>query len=197
MGRPMTKRKWLAAIATLLAAVLVFGCGILLLRHGYHQYYTAVYPLEHQTLVENAAAEFQLPPSLIYAVIHTESSFEEGATSHADARGLMQLTDATFRWALSRAGETDRYTPEDLYDPAVNIHYGVYVLTLLGEQFDNTDTVLAAYNAGQGKVRDWLEDPAYSADGIHLDSIPYLETANYVQRVNTARRHYQTLYNME
>lgn len=56
--------------------------------------------------MEAASEEFDIPASLIYAIIHTESSFEEDATSHAQAKGLMQLTDDTFQWALMRAGET-------------------------------------------------------------------------------------------
>lgn len=177
------------------AVLLVLA--VLLLNRGYHHYLTRVYPMEHAQLVNDAAAEYNLPPSLVFAVIHTESSFQEQALSPADAKGLMQLTDDTFRWALSRSGETGKYTPEDLYDPAINIHYGVYVLSLLGEQFEYTETVLAAYNAGQGRVSSWLRDPALSADGKRLDSIPYPETETYVDRVLEAQERYRTLYHID
>lgn len=177
------------------AVLLVLA--VLLLNRGYHHYLTRVYPMEHAQLVNDAAAEYHLPPSLVFAVIHTESSFQEQALSPADAKGLMQLTDDTFRWALSRSGETGKYTPEDLYDPAINIHYGVYVLSLLGEQFEYTETVLAAYNAGQGRVSSWLQDPALSADGKRLDSIPYPETETYVSRVLEAQKRYRTLYHID
>ncbi len=190
-------RTALRAVLTVLLCATVVIPGTLLLGHSYRRYMTAIYPLEHQQLVEAAGQEHSIPTSLIYAIIHTESSFVETALSTAEAKGLMQLTDATFRWALNRAGESDRYTPEDLYDPAINIRYGVYVLALLREQFESTDTVLAAYNAGQGRVREWLKDPAFSADGVHLDSIPYKETADYVQRVTAAQKRYQTLYDIQ
>lgn len=182
---------WLAGTAVLLATA------VLLLRYSYRRYWTRVYPMEHAALVNEAAAEFDLPPSLVFAVIHTESSFQEEALSPADAKGLMQLTDDTFRWALSRAGETGRYTVEVLYDPAVNIHYGVYVLALLGEQFSCPETVLAAYNAGQGRVSSWLQDETLSDDGITLKSIPYPETATYVSRVLEAQERYRSLYNIQ
>lgn len=178
-------------------SVVLLVLAVLLLNRGYHLYLTRVYPMEHARLVNAAAAEYNLPPSLVFAVIHTESSFQEQALSPADAKGLMQLTDDTFRWALSRAGETGKYTPEDLYNPDVNIHYGVYVLSLLGEQFEYTETVLAAYNAGQGRVSSWLQDPALSADGKRLDSIPYPETETYVRRVLDAQKRYQTLYHID
>ena len=178
------------------ATALVLVLGALLLRYGYKRYYSAVYPLQFTDEVTAASEEFGVEPSLIYAVIHTESSFQPQVTSSAGAKGLMQLTDSTLEWALNRAGEKGKYTPEDLYDPQVNIHYGVYVLTLLGEQFENTETILAAYNAGIGRVGEWLKNPAYSTDGVRLDTIPYRETAEYIQRVQNARERYQELYNI-
>lgn len=184
-------------LVRLLSAAVLLISAVLLLNRGYHHYLTKVYPMEHAALVNEAAEEFHIPPSLVFAVIHTESSFQEQALSPADAKGLMQLTDDTFLWALSRAGEKGKYTVEDLYDPAVNIHYGVYVLSLLGEQFDCPETVLAAYNAGQGRVNSWLQDPTLSADGKRLDSIPYPETDTYVERVLEAQKRYQTLYHIE
>ncbi len=182
---------WIAAVT---AIVLLLG--ILLLRYGYKRYYSAVYPLRYTEEITAASEEFGVEPSLIYAVIHTESSFQPQVSSSAGAKGLMQLTDSTLEWALSRAGEQGKYSAEDLYDPQVNIHYGVYVLTLLGEQFENTETILAAYNAGIGRVGEWLKNPAYSADGVHLTAIPYPETAEYVERVKNARKRYQELYNL-
>lgn len=153
--------------------------------------------MQYTENVTAASEEFGVAPSLIYAVIHTESSFEPQVTSSAGAKGLMQITDDTLEWALERAGEQGKHSPEDLFDPSVNIHYGVYVLTLLGEQFDNTETMLAAYNAGIGRVGEWLKDPAYSADGVRLDAIPYPETAEYVKRVLNAQKIYQQLYHIQ
>lgn len=178
-----------------LLAIVVILAGIPALRHGYHHYMTAIYPTDYQQEVEAAAGEFGISPSLVFAVIHTESQFDAAAVSSAGAKGLMQLTNDTFQWALRRAGDSGRFTEEDLFDPVVNIRYGVYVLSLLREQFKSADTVLAAYNAGQGRVREWLQE--LSTDGIHLDTIPYPETAKYVERVRQAQRQYQQLYNIE
>ena len=190
--RFILKALWCGAMT---AAITVLG--LFLLRYGYQRYYASVYPMQYTEDVTAASEEFDVEPSLIYAVIHTESSFEPRATSSAGAKGLMQITDTTLDWALKRAGEQGKYSPEDLYDPSVNIHYGVYVLTLLGEQFDNTQTILAAYNAGIGRVGEWLADPAYSTDGKFLNTIPYPETAEYVKRVLDAQKIYQQLYNIQ
>ena len=56
--------------------------------------------------------------------------------------------------------------------------------------------MLAAYNAGQGRVHSWLSDPAYSDDGVTLHTIPYEETADYVRRVLRTQKRYQQIYNI-
>lgn len=168
--------------------------GARLLDTAYCRYFRAVYPIAFQSEVVTEAHVTGISPALIYAVIHTESSFDPDALSPADAKGLMQLTDDTYQWAVGRENRGADADPKNLFDPATNIHYGAYVLALLREQFENTDTVLAAYNAGQGRVREWLADPRYSNDGKTLKSIPYPETAEYVRRVKQAHRYYTRLY---
>ncbi len=167
-----------------------------ILHNGFKQFYSAAYPLDYQHEITTTADKFNLPPSLIYAIIHTESGFDPQAISSAEAKGLMQLTDDTFQWARDRAKDKQKYTDKALFDPTVNIHYGVYVLTLLREQFDHIETILAAYNAGQGNVSQWLKDTRYSADGKTLHTIPFPETAHYVTRVLDTQQQYQTLYSI-
>ena len=155
-----------------------------------------IYPMQYADIVTEMAAEYDLAPSLVLAVIHTESKFDQNALSSADAKGLMQITDDTFRWALKKAGQEEMH-PDNLYVPRINIQYGCYILTLLNEQFDNMETSLAAYNAGQGRVREWLKNPDYSDDGVTLTNIPYEETANYVRRVLAVQKRYQQIYNIQ
>ncbi|MBQ8683194.1 MAG: lytic transglycosylase domain-containing protein [Clostridia bacterium] len=189
----LPRRLWLQCAGLL----LLLAVGFLLLREAGHRLQETLYPIRYADLVEEAAATYDVPISLVYAVIHTESEFDPDAVSSAEAKGLMQLTDETYHWALHRAGLAEEYAPEDLLDPAINIRYGVYVLSLLREQFPHTETLLAAYNAGQGHVREWLADPACSADGKTLSTIPYPETETYIKRVLSAREQYQSLYDLE
>ena len=184
----------LVRIFTVLLACAIVGGGVIMINYGYTRYFKAVYPIQYADEVQAAADEFGIDPHLIFAIIHTESDFNPDALSSADAKGLMQLTDDTYQWAVERENTGAAADPQNLFDPAVNIRYGVSVLTLLGEQFHNVDTILAAYNAGQGRVREWLADPDYSKDGTTLHTIPYPETADYVRRVQQARRYYQRLY---
>ncbi len=177
--------------ALLIAAILV---GVFLMKYAYRHYLTVAYPRHYATEVAAASSEFGIHPSLIYAIIHTESHFDPDALSPAQAKGLMQLTDDTYAWAIQRENRAADSNPQNLYNPATNIRYGTYVLTLLGEQFDDPITVLAAYNAGQGHVKSWLADPRYSDDGVTLKDIPFEETRHYVQRVQQAKDYYEHLY---
>ena len=84
---------------------LVLLASLALMLLGLRQFYRAAYPLGYQSIVEPMAAEKDLDPALVYAVIRTESSFSATARSSVDARGLMQLTPDTFQWVRYRLGE--------------------------------------------------------------------------------------------
>lgn len=170
--------------------------GLALLFFGYRCCLKAIYPLKYTELVAQYAAENQLPESLVYAVIHTESRFDETAVSSAGAKGLMQLTDSTYAWVSGKLEEPIP-TAEDVFTPSANIRCGTEVLQILYKQFGHTETVLAAYNAGSGNVSKWLKNPEYSTDGVTLIHIPFSETEKYVIRVLDAQKRYQTLYELQ
>ena len=145
MTRKIAKRiVWLAVFA----AVIVLA--VLGLREGLHRLDLVRYPLKYTDYVEAAATENGVDPLLIYAVIRTESEFEPEVVSRANAKGLMQMKDTTFTDLQRRAGEPEPLPPESLFDPETSIRYGVYYMRLLLDQFEDTDTMLAAYNAGPG-----------------------------------------------
>ena len=155
-----------------------------------------VYPMppEYRDTVTAAAEKHGVAPSLIWAVIHTESGFSPDARSSAGAVGLMQVTAPTMEWVMMRDGIEEVPAASALTDGHFNIEIGTSVLRLLGERFAVQDTVLAAYNAGMGNVQTWLADPSYSADGETLTVIPFKETAQYVKRVRRAQTIYKLLY---
>ena len=98
-------------------------------------------------------------------------------------------------------GGMQSLTKEDLetgilYDPETNIRYGTYYLSLLYSEFQVWDTVYAAYNAGRGKVNEWLSDERYDNHG-RLKNIPYKETAEYVEKVKNRSATYEKLYYSE
>lgn len=179
-----------------IVAVVVIVAAVLLFCVVYQVYLKAAYPIKYEEYVTAYAEEYDLPPSLIYAVIYTESHFDPDAESVAGAKGLMQLMDATYEWVQTRI-PGDPEPLERVYDPEVNIRCGCKVLQIVLSQFENTETALAAYNAGSGNVSNWLKKPEYSDDGVTLKKIPLEETRNYVKRVLKAQEMYQTIYDTD
>lgn len=167
--------------------------GIVLLWGAIWIYYRAGYPDTYREHVIRYAGENQLPPALVYGVIHTESRMRPSAVSHAGARGLMQITEDAYEWAKMRMGGDDTHY-DDLFDPATNIRYGSYILRLLLDRFGDLATALCAYHAGAGNVESWLKRPEYSSDGCKVDKIPYRDTHWYVDRVLRAEKIYGRLY---
>ncbi len=149
------------------------------------------YPIAYTELIANASSEYGVPEPLIYAVILTESSFEPNAHSSAGAKGLMQLMDITNEDVCKRSGKP---LDADIFEPSVNIDRGAYYLAYLYRQFGTWRESVAAYNAGIGRVRGWLENPDYSFDGVTLENIPIDETRAYVSAVMTAYDKYTELY---
>jgi soluble lytic murein transglycosylase len=134
---------------------------------------------EYDGIIKEYAEKYSLDASLLYAVIESESDFDEKAVSSAGALGLMQIMPETFEWISRQYGDT----PGDIFNPRQNIEAGCRYLVYLYKRFGETSTVLAAYNAGEGTVLRWLKTPEYSENGRTLVNIPYPETKSYVNKV--------------
>lgn len=147
-------------------------------------------PLQHEDIIRQQAAEKDVPADLIAAVIYTESRFRD-QTSHAGARGLMQITPSTAKVIESLSGgQTFKF--EDLSDPDINIRYGTFYLHYLIQKFgDNEIAALAAYNAGETNVANW------GGSSLSLDDIPFPETRDYVENVLEKRDEYARHYRHE
>ena len=151
-----------------------------------------VYPLKYEQEIIEAADEYNLEPGLLSAVIFAESRFQENATSHVGAMGLMQMMPSTFAEIQQRRGES--LSSDSLYDPYISIDYGASYLGYLYNHFGDIYTACAAYNAGIGTIEGWLLDEDYSEDGVTLYYIPYGETADYVEKIRDATVKYNELY---
>ena len=125
---------------------------------------------------------------LVYSVARQESEFAASAASGVGARGLMQLMPATARDTARRAGVA--FDPARLIaDPSFNTQLGAAFLgQLLNDEGGSAILALAAYNAGGGRVQQWIDaygDPRLpNVDPIDwVERIPFDETRDYVQRV--------------
>ena len=177
----------------LLPIIIVSALGIY--NHIQEKIEKELYPLpdEYLPTVKKYSEQYDIPIELLCAIINTESSFDPSAQSHAGARGIMQITEETFNWLQYRMGIEGTYSFDALFDYEKSIEFGSYFLSLLYEEFNDWDTVLAAYNAGRGSVNKWLNDPEISQDG-KLVNIPFEETRHYVEKVNNAKEQYIKLY---
>lgn len=155
---------------------------------------TQQYPIKYQSLVERYSKKFDLDKYLVYAVIRTESRFDQYAVSGAGAYGLMQLQEETANDCAKKL-DLDITLPDDLHVPDTNIHIGTYYLSWLLEKYDgNIDLAIAAYNGGIGNVDKWLKDDRYRDGQGGLADIPFPETKGYVQGVNHSYKKYVELY---
>ncbi len=195
MSRRKTVVIIIAVIALLITAAVFLGKEAF--DRSVYEYKRTTHPLQYSEYVEKYAQEYGLDKYVIYAVIKTESGFDPNAVSDTGARGLMQLMETTFDWVKFRLGEGDDITYEDMFDPETNIRYGSYLWDYLTEYFGCTDTAAAAYFSGIGTVGEWVSDPAYSKDGVHLDTIPSKNAAHYVNKINNALSTYLELYAKE
>jgi soluble lytic murein transglycosylase len=154
-------------------------------------------PLRHEDIIRQQARDKNLDPSLIAGVIYVESRFRD-QTSHAGAKGLMQLMPATADYIARKSGGT-QFVQGDLADPQINIAYGSWYLRYLLQHYHgNVALALAAYNAGEGKVDAWWQEAAERGEQFRVaDHIPFPETRQYVRDVLDARRAYRREYRRE
>lgn len=190
-------RKGIKALIWLIALAILAGGVIFFVSVYYEQTKTnldkANYPQKYSELVDKYANEYDLEPALVYAVIRTESGFNPDAESNVGACGIMQMMPSSFEWLQEKRGTTGEYTTDDLFNPEICIDYGCYLLKYFYDYYGDERCAVAAYNAGF-VVGEWLEDKNYSQDGKTLDTIPYPETSNYVDKVENAKEMYIKLY---
>ena len=178
------RRRAALAISVLLAAVAVT---FLFFTDAVRE---ITLPLRHDDIIRQQAAEKDLDPALIAAVIYEESRFRD-QTSHAGARGLMQITPATARFIARDSGGT-AFVEGDLATPQINIAYGSYFLRYLLEKYDgDRELAIAAYNAGETNVNKWLVG---AGGDFEVRDIPFPETRAYVENVLDRRNDYAEHY---
>ncbi len=148
--------------------------------------------------IEKYAAENDIHPAFVAAIILRESSYDPSATSSVGARGLMQVMENTFEFVRKKLGD-ESTTFADMYDPTINIRYGCWYLGYLSRMFNGDPIKIAcAYHAGPNNVKLWIMN--YTSDGqtLTLDEIPMEDTRYYAGKViNAYDIYYQYYYTDE
>lgn len=151
------------------------------------------YPVYYRTEINRAAAAYGVDPYLIMAIIKVESNFRCWAVSRKGARGLMQVMPATADWIAGEGGPLGGSGALD--DPASNIAIGTWYLAYLLERYKGKNApAIAAYNAGEARVDQWLADRLWDGRVETAHQIPYGETRGYIRRVTVAHARYRQLY---
>ena len=139
------------------------------------------FPTPYQDEVLEAAKTNSIAPSLVYAIMRTESSFRPRVKSSAGAVGLMQIMPATGKSVIRQT----RYKGDrKLTTPKTSIDIGsAYLRQLLNQYQGNLILTIASYNAGPNAVKKWIPSIGRVEATEWIETVPYGETRKYLKRI--------------
>jgi peptidoglycan lytic transglycosylase len=149
----------------------------------------------YDRLITAVAAEHQLDPMLVKAVVWRESRFDPHKYGTAGERGLMQVTEtAANEWA--RETKAENFRGEELFDPKTNLEAGSWYLRRAIQHWDHQNHpipfALAEYNAGASRVQRWAGGASSNISSKDfLTSIDFPGTRNYIDTVLARYRFYK------
>lgn len=184
-----TPIKRLARVA-ILVVLLALGVVTVLFARGPVLWQRQYYQLEYEDAIAESSERHQVSPYLVASVIEAESDWRPDVRSKVGAVGLMQLMPSTAE-ELARRGivDGDRFPPQSLSDPRVNIEYGTAYLRYLVERYHEIEIALAAYNAGLRNADQWA-----AGGGDIREQIEFPETRHFVLKVSRGKDRYERLY---
>ena len=151
---------------------------------------------KHDALIRAVAAEHQLDPMLVKAVVWRESRFDAQKFGTAGERGLMQVSEkAAGEWA--RETKVENFRVEELFDPKTNLEAGTWYLRRAIEHWQNQPNpipfALAEYNAGASRALRWAggDDTRAVAAKTFLDNIDFPGTRKYVDSIIARHKFYK------
>jgi soluble lytic murein transglycosylase len=162
------------------------------LAHNFSVRYLAPY---REVLAENARSR-DLEEPWVLGLVRQESRFITGSKSSAGASGLMQVMRPTAKWVAQRL-RMKNFSWARLHEPGFNAALGTYYLRHVLNQFDGSPVLAAAaYNAGPSRASLW-RGTAPVEGAIFAETIPYIETRDYVKKVMTNTVYYAAVLGTE
>ena len=157
-----------------------------------------VYPQFYKNYIDNYSKKYDISKSILFALIRSESFFDSDIVSHAGAVGLTQLMEITGEDVARKLKKVDY----SLTDPETNIEFGTfYLCELIKRCSDSTLQAFLSYNAGNTRVRRWLDSSMVNygykrdmSDDLFLETVPYSETREYGRKLVSATVYYDFLY---
>ncbi|MDQ1355049.1 MAG: Transglycosylase protein [Acidobacteriota bacterium] len=158
------------------------------------RFLSAIYcPTRYETLVDTYCKQYKLDKYLVLGLIREESFFRADAVSPARANGVMQLLYSTAKDVARKQGI--RIKKWDLYNPNINIRLGTdYLKGLLDKYNNKLHLALAAYNAGDFRVDEWLQRFGNVPEDEFIEMIPFTDTRNYVKNILRNYFYYKFYY---
>jgi soluble lytic murein transglycosylase len=156
-------------------------------------YWEALFPKPYWPDLKRFADANGLDPYLVASLVRQESEFNPNAVSNKNALGLMQLLPRVGK-GVAKQVKLKHFSPPQLFTPAVNLELGTRYFRSMVDQFGGFEYALAAYNAGDDRVKDWRSAGKYRDVQEFVESIPFTETREYVQAIMRNANVYRQLY---
>jgi soluble lytic murein transglycosylase len=156
-------------------------------------YWEALFPKPFWPDLKKFSSANGLDPYLVASLIRQESEFNPGAVSNKNALGLMQLLPRVGK-GVAKQVKLKHFSPPQLFNPAINLQLGTKYFRSMVDQFGGFEYALAAYNAGDDRVKDWQSAGKYRDVQEFVESIPFTETREYVQAIMRNANVYRQLY---
>ena len=156
-------------------------------------YWEALFPKPYWPDLKKFSSANGLDPYMVASLIRQESEFNPNAVSVKNALGLMQLLPGVGK-SVAKQEKLKHFSPTQLFNPAINLQLGTRYFRSMVDQFGGFEYALAAYNAGDDRVRDWQGAGKYRDIQEFVESIPFTETREYVQAIMRNANVYRQLY---
>lgn len=157
-------------------------------------YWNLLFPQPYWPVLQADSQRQGLDPYLVASLIRQESEFNPTVISYANAWGLMQLLPRVGK-DMARQEHVRPFRTTYLLNPDVNLRLGtVYFRQLMDEFHGQPEYALAAYNAGDDRVKTWLANGPYANLPEFVESIPFTQTREYVQAILRNREIYRRVY---
>jgi soluble lytic murein transglycosylase len=142
------------------------------------------FPIVYNNLYEEQSKQQGISKAYLYGITRQESMMNPNAVSSVGARGLMQHMPQTAKY-VSKKNKYDYKNVNELYKPEVNVKLGASYLNEMMSNFSgNRIYVTAGYNAGPHRSLKWQSKDGVKRDYVtYIETIPFTETRNYVQKV--------------
>ncbi len=158
------------------------------------EFWERLYPMPFAKQLRARAKPHRLDPYLVAGLIRQESEFNPSARSRAGARGLMQIMPRTGQGLARRLG-IQGFSTRHLYRADTSLRLGTFHFRQVYDQFDRRiEYTLAAYNAGEHRVDEWVTWEDFAEPAEFVETIPFTETRGYVQAVLRNAAVYRELY---